>query len=261
MIFQGFYSASQYSYCDHLAEVIDTRPIIGSAEGEYPIISYLLNNRSIDEFFGYFSWKADLKLGGAFREFLFYIEKNKSSCDFIYVNAMVMGRAIFKCPYRQGDWSGHKGMLSSAEELGLIGEFDHFAMNHFVVGNPRFWQYYQEYHRALEVRVAANFRLFEVWNGAGMYSRNGSIPMRTFLRERALNNVMHDCGFKGFQYHIPLRSFQMKYSKAFGEDVSGVYQLYKDNLLTSKVLFDLGFMTANHLRFLCSLDDPCATIN
>jgi hypothetical protein len=229
---------------------------VGSAEGEYPIIRHLLSNYSFSQFFGYFSWKADLKLGGAFRDFLFYIESNKSSCDFIYVNAMIMGRAIFKCPYRQGDWSGHKGMLSCADELGLVGEFDHFAMNHFVVGNHRFWQYYLEYHRCLEERIAANGRLFEVWNGAGMYSRDGSIPMRTFLRERALNNIMNDCGLQGLQYFIPLRSFHTKYSEAFGDGLSAVYGLYKDNLLNSQALFDLGFSTADHTRFLCSLDDP-----
>lgn len=256
MIFQGFYRTSQYKYCDHLIEIVDTGSISGSSEGEYPIIRCLLNESPPDQFFGYFSWKVDVKLAGAFRKFLFEVEKNKTSFDFIYVNAMIMGRAIFQCPYRQGDWSGHIGMLSCAEELGLVQEFDHFAMNHFVVGNCKFWRYYLEYHRALEGRVGGNARLLEIWNGAGMYSRNGDIPMRTFLRERALNNVMKDCALRGLEYKIPFRSFYEKYSKGFGKNTSDAYRLYKDNLLTSKALWDFGFKSDHQFRLLCALDDP-----
>jgi len=257
LIFQGFYKDEQRYHCDHHSLLVDTREISGSEYGEHAVIQHLLTEFELGEFFGYFSWKADLKLGGAFRRLLFSIEDLQSNYDFVFVNAMVFGRAFFRCPFKQGEWSGHHGMLECARELGLVEEFDYYAMNHFIVGNRDFWSFFLDFHRDLDSKMASASGGVDIRAASsGFYVRNPGMPMSTFIRERALNNVMKRSGLSGFEFKLPLDNFCQKYSKALGAKTSQIHSLYQNNDLTNEDLAAFGFGGSESIKLLTSLDDP-----
>jgi hypothetical protein len=257
MIYQGFYRNEQKSCCDHYAEVIDTREILGSSCGEFEIIKYLLNQDTEDDWFGYFSWKTDLKIGGAFRRFLCEVGELKDRYDFVFVNAMIMGRAIFGCPYHQGEWSGHRGMMKCAEELNLLEDFRYYAMNHFVVGNRRFWDFYMEYHQNLDRDIAkASPDVRHIMLGSAGYVRNSNIPMNTFIRERALNNVMNRSGLNGHAFLLPFENFAAKYGCALGEHLGSIYRQYQSDTLDLRPLLREEYDPSRLAQTLTQADDP-----
>lgn len=257
MIFQGYYEDKQKYLCDPAAESLDTREIIDAEIGEYAVIKHLRQLNASDDWFGYLSWKADLKLGGAFRKFLFESMEARSKCDFFYVNAMIFGRVLFKCPYYQGEWSGHNAMLKCARKLGLVEPFDHYAMNHYVVGNKKFWDFYISFHQELDQKMhSSSLDIAEHLFNSGHYSRNAAIPLVTFIRERALNNVMSNCGLNGMEFKIPLKSFAEKYKSALGSNLDRVYLAYYNGTLTSRLVEDICGGWELSARLLTSLDDP-----